>query len=113
MLNLHLKTKKSSCDLSTAINDQNIEFAENRLTDIDSITVHKTHRLDKELVNKKYVDESLRDGTILKFSQILCNYNKVKVKEVFYILISSKKTRNYRHKSYQKPKYGRVSVTVI
>ena len=66
-------------DLSSVFNDQDSEFDNNNLTILDSITVNRNPNLDNELLNKKYVDDSIREGTILRFSQTLENYLKVSV----------------------------------
>ena len=66
-------------DLSSVFNDQDNEFDNNKLTNIDSITVNRNPNLDNELSNKKYVDDSIGEGTILRFSQTLENYLKVSV----------------------------------
>ena len=66
-------------DLSSVFNDQDNEFDNNKLTNSDSITVNRDPNLDNELSNKKYVDDSIREGTILRFNQTLENYLKVSV----------------------------------
>ena len=60
-------------------NDQDNEFDNYKLTNLDSITVNRDPNLDNELSNKKYVDNSIGEGTILRFSQTLENYLKVSV----------------------------------
>ena len=64
-------------DLSSVFNDQDSKFDNNKLTNLDSITVNRNPNLDNELSNKKYVDDSIGEGTILRFSQTLENYLKV------------------------------------
>ena len=66
-------------DLSSVFNDQDTEFDNNKLSNLDSITVNRDPNLDNELSNKKYVDNSIGEGTILRFSQTLENYLKVSV----------------------------------
>ena len=66
-------------DLSSAFNDQDNEFDNNKLTNLDSITVNRDPNLDHELSNKKYVDDSIAEGTIVRFNQTLENYLKVSV----------------------------------
>ena len=66
-------------DLSSVFNDQDSEFDNNKLTNLDSITVNRNPNLDNELSNKRYVDDSIGEGTILRFSQTLENYLKVSV----------------------------------
>ena len=60
-------------------NDQNNEFDNNELTNLDSITVNRNPNLDNELGNKKYIDDELDKNTVLRFNQTLENYLKVSV----------------------------------
>ena len=78
-------------DLSSVFNDQDSEFDNNKLTNLDSITVNRNPNLDNELSNKKYVDDSIGEGTILRFSQTLENYLKVSVGNDTYNLIKYNK----------------------
>ena len=64
-------------DLSSVFNDQDNEFDNNKLTNLDSITVNREPNLDHELSNKKYVDDSIAEGTIVRFNQTLENYLNV------------------------------------
>ena len=66
-------------DLSSVFNDQDNEFDNNKLTNLDSITVNRDPNLDNELSNKKYVDNSIGEGTLLRFNQTLENFLKVSV----------------------------------
>ena len=76
--NLH-EINRDRRDLSSVFNDQDNEFDNNKLTNLDSITINRDPNLDNELSNKKYVDDSIREGTILRFNQTLENYLKVSV----------------------------------
>ena len=66
-------------DLSSVFNDQDNEFDNNILTKLDSVTVKRNPNLDNEVANKKYVDDSIGEGTIVRFNQTLENYLKVSV----------------------------------
>ena len=66
-------------DLSSVFNDQDNEFDNNKLTNLDSVTVNRNPILDNELANKKYIDDELDKNTILRFNQTLQNYLKVSV----------------------------------
>ena len=66
-------------DLSSVLNDQVNEYDNNKLTNLDSVTVNRNPNLDNELSNKKYVDNSIGEGTLLRFNQTLENYLKVSV----------------------------------
>ena len=67
-------------------NDQNKEFDINKLTNLDSITVNRDPSSDFELANKKHVDDSVGEYTIVRFNQILQNYLKVSVGNNIYNL---------------------------
>ena len=66
-------------DLSSVFNDQDSEFDNNKLTNLDSVSVYKNPNSDKELVNKKYLDDELDKDTVLRFNRTLQNYLKVSV----------------------------------
>ena len=69
--------KRDRRDLSSVFNDQDSEFDNNKLTNLDSITVNRNPNLDNELSNTKYVDDSIGEGFILRFNRTLENYLKV------------------------------------
>ena len=73
------ESSKNRRDLSSAFNDQDREFDNNKTTILDSITVNRIPSSDNELSCEKYVDDSIREGTILRFTQTLTNYLKVSV----------------------------------
>ena len=66
-------------DLSSVFNDQDNEFDNNKLTNLDSVTVNRNPNLDNELANKKYIDDELDKNTVLRFNQKLQIYLKVSV----------------------------------
>ena len=72
-------------------NDPDNEFDNNKLTNLDSITVNRDPNLDHELSNKKYVDDSIAEGTIVRFNQTLENYLKVSVGNDTYNLTKNNK----------------------
>ena len=76
--NLH-EINRNKRDLSSVFTDQDNEFDNNKLTNLDSITVNRNPNLDNELSNKKYVDDSIGEGTLIRFNQTLQNYLKVSV----------------------------------
>ena len=59
--------------MSTVFNDQDNEFEKSRLTNLKSITVNGNPTTDNEITNKKYHDNSLEVGTILKFRKSVQN----------------------------------------
>ena len=60
-------------------NNQDNDFNNNKLINLDSVTVNRNPTLDNESSNKKYIDDELDKNTILRFSQTLSNYLKVSV----------------------------------
>ena len=68
------ENKRNRWDLSTVFNDQDNEFGNNKLTNLDSITVNRKPTSDNDLSNKKFVDDSIGEGTIVRFNQTLQNY---------------------------------------
>ena len=65
-------------------NNQDNDFNDNKLTNIDSITVNRNPISDNESANKKYIDDELDKNTIVRFSQTLTNYLKVLVGNDIY-----------------------------
>ena len=60
-------------------NNQDNDLNDNKLTNIDSITVNRNPSSDNELSNKKYIDDELDKNTIVRFNQTLQNFLKVSV----------------------------------
>ena len=73
------ESSRNRRDLSSVFNDQDFEFDNIKLTYLDSITVKRNPNLDNEVPNKKYVDDSIGEGTLLRFNQTQQNYLKVSV----------------------------------
>ena len=76
-------------------NNQDNDLIDNKLTNLDSITVNRNPNSDNELSNKKYVDDSIGEGTLLRFNQTLQNYLKVSV----------------GNDTYNLSKYDRIQIT--
>ena len=74
-------------------NNQDNDFNDNKLINIDSITINRNPTLDNEVSNKKYIDDELDKNTIVRFSQTLSNYLKVTVRGDIYHL--TKYEKNY------------------
>ena len=62
---------RSKRDLSTVFNDQDKKVDNNKLTDLDSVRVNRNPSSDIGLANKKYVDDSIGEGNVLRFNQTL------------------------------------------
>ena len=66
--------------------NQDNDLNDNNLTNLDSVQVNRNPTLDHELSNKKYIDDSIGEGTLLRFNQTLQNYLKVSVRNDTYNL---------------------------
>ena len=67
-------------------NNQDTNFNEYELLNTDSISNNRGHILDKELTTKKYVVDSMREITVLKFNQTLEHYIEISVGNDVYNL---------------------------
>ena len=91
----HLENERSRRDVGldfhnesndlVKINQDN-DFNDNKLTNIDSITINRNPTLDNQVSNKKYIDDSIGEVTLLRFNQTLSNYLKVSVGDTIYNL---------------------------
>ena len=68
-------------------NNQDNDFNDNKLTNIDSITVNRNTTSVNQLTNNNHIDDELDKITILRFNQTLENYLKVSVGSDTYKLI--------------------------
>ena len=59
--------------LFSALNEQDSDFKNNRLTNIVSITFNRNQFLNEEVNNKQDLDNELENNALLKFDQILEN----------------------------------------
>ena len=73
-------------DLSSVFNDQDKEFDNRKLTNLGSLVVNRNPNIDNEVSNKKYVEDSIREGSLLRFNQTLQDYLKVSVEKDTYNL---------------------------
>ena len=60
-------------------NNQDNDFNDIKLTNVNSITINRNPTSDNEITNKKYVDDELDKNTILRFNQTLQKYLKISV----------------------------------
>ena len=67
-------------------NNQDNDFNDNKLTNLDFIKVNRNPISDNEITNKKYADDELNKNTIVRFSQTLTNYLKISVGNDIYNL---------------------------
>ena len=85
------ESSRNRRDLSLVFNDQDNEFDNIKLINLDSITVNRIPSSANELSSKKYVDDSIGEGTIVRFCQTLENYLKVSVGNDTYNLTNYNK----------------------
>ena len=69
---LHEGTRKKS-DLSSVFNDQENEVDISTLNNLDSVSVNRNPTSDDELTNKKKANDSIGEGTLVRFNQTLEN----------------------------------------
>ena len=62
-----------------------------KLTNLDSVQVNRNPSSDNELANKKYIDDSIGEGTLLRFNQTPQNCLKVSVGNDSYSLTNYNK----------------------
>ena len=60
-------------------NNQDSDLNDNKLTNLDSITINRDPTLDNEISNKNNLDDEIDKNTIVRFNQIPKNYLKVSV----------------------------------
>ena len=73
------ESKRYRLDLSFAFNDQDNEFDNSKLNNLDIVTVNREPKSDNELANKRYVDDSIGQGDVLRFNQTLQSYLEISV----------------------------------
>ena len=84
---LHEENERSRRDLGIDFyessdlvkNNQDNDLNDNKLTNLDSISIKRNPTSDNEVTNKKYLDDELDKNTILRFNQTLQNYLKISV----------------------------------
>ena len=81
-------------------------FNDNILLILDCVTVNRNQSSDNELANKKFDDESLSGGVVLKFNQSIDNHLKVYVGNDTYILTKHDKLQITDTKTYKFPNQG-------
>ena len=63
--------------MSSLSNDRDIESNNIELNYLDSVNVIRNPDSDNELATKKHIDNSVGEGTFVRFNQTLENYLKV------------------------------------
>ena len=72
-------------------NNQDNDFNDNRLTNINTITIKNNPTDDNHVSNKNYFDDELDKNTIVRFSRTLQNYIQVSVGNDIYNLTKNDK----------------------
>ena len=68
-------------------NNQDNDFSDDKIINLDSVTVSRNPTSDNKLANKKYIDDDLDKDTVLRFNRTIENYLKVSVGKDVYNLI--------------------------
>ena len=85
---LHEENERSRRDLGIDFYDESSDlvkdnqdnnFIDNKLTNINSITINNNPTDNNHVSNKKYIDDELDKNTIVRFNQTLQNYLKISV----------------------------------
>ena len=100
------ESSRNRRDISSVFNDQDNEFDNNKLTNLDSVSINKDPSSDIDLANKKYNDDSIGEGTIVRFNQTLQNYLKVSVGNDKYNLTKYDKIRIIDTPEIKSPNIG-------
>ena len=82
------ESSRNRRDLSSVFNDQGNDFDDNKVSNLDSNTVNRDPSPDKELSNKKYVDDSIGEGTLLRFNQLYKIISKFLLEMIPIILLN-------------------------
>ena len=72
-------------------NNQDSDLNDNKLRNINSITINNNPIDDNHVSNKKYIDSELHKNTIVRFNQTLQNYLNISVGNDTYNLPNTKK----------------------
>ena len=75
-------------------NNKDNDLNDKKLTNLDSITINRNPTSDNEASNKKCIDDSIAEGTLLRFIQTLTNYLKVSVGNDTYNLTKYDRIQN-------------------
>ena len=87
------ESSRNRPDLSSVFNDQYKEFDNNKITNLESFTVNREPLSDNDLSTKEHIDDSIGEGTLLRFNQTLENYLKVSVGNDTYNLTKHDQTQ--------------------
>ena len=85
------ESSRNRRNLPSVFKDQDNEFDNNKLTNLDSVSVNREPSSDIELANKKHVDDSIGEGNVLGSNQTFKNYLKVSVRNDTYNITKNDK----------------------
>ena len=86
--------------------DQDLEFDNIKVTNLDSVSVNRDTNSDNELANTTYIKDSIGEGTIVRFNQTLENYLKVSVGNHIHHLTKFDKIHFADTKIFKYPNLG-------
>ena len=87
------ESSRNRRDLSSVFDDQENEFYNYELPNLDSVAVKRNPISDNELSTKNYNDDSIGEGTKVRYNQTLENYLKVSFRNDTYILTKCDQTQ--------------------
>ena len=79
--------------MTTVVDNEDNEFDNNKSTNLDSFTVNRNPISDKEVSNKTTADDSIGEGSILRFNWTIRNNLKFAVGNKIYHLPKHNKER--------------------
>ena len=86
-------------DFQSVFNDQDNDLDNFKLPNLDSVTVNRNPSSDNEISSKKYDDDSIGEGTIVRFNQRPENYLKVSFGNDFSNLTKDDKIKKNAEKT--------------
>ena len=87
------ESNRNRRDLSSVFNDQDNIFDSNILNNLDTVVVKRNRSSVNEIANKKYDDDSIGEGNVLRVNQTLQNYLEVSVGIDTYNFTKNDKTQ--------------------
>ena len=87
-------------------NNQDIDFNDIKLFNVDGVVVNREPSSDNELASEKFTDNQLDKNTFLRFNQTLENYLKVSVGNNIYNLTKYDKIKITDAKIIKYPNSG-------
>ena len=111
----HQENERSRQDVGLNFYDESIDLVkknqdddlnDEKVTNLDSITINRDPTSDKEVSNKKYIDGSIAEGTLLRFNQTITNCRKVSAGNNTYNLAKHDKIQFTDTTEIKRPNIG-------